>query len=70
MIRDHDWNEMVVSARGQRFSYFINGSLMTELTDEAEHRLATGLIALQLHEGMAMQVQFKEIWLKVLDRAR
>jgi hypothetical protein len=69
LIKLRDWNEMTISARGQRFQYFINGSLMTEFTDLTEHRLTSGLIALQLHEGMAMEVQFKEIWLKVLDRA-
>lgn len=65
-----DWNEVVLVAVGNRMTYTINGRLMTELVDESPNAAAEGIIALQLHEGIAMDVQFKDGKIKILDNSR
>jgi type 1 glutamine amidotransferase len=66
-IRKEDWNEYHIVARGFHFTHHINGQLMIESTDEdASDRRASGLVALQLHAGPPMKVQFRNIRLKRL----
>jgi len=62
------WNEYHVIARGQHVSAKINGQLMWEAIDREKGRQgeAPGVIALQLHVGPPMTVQFKDVRLKVL----
>jgi len=62
------WNEYDITARGQRVSAKINGHLMWDVTDREKGRRgeAPGVIALQLHVGPPMKVQFKDIRLKAL----
>ena len=65
VIQPGDWNEYRVIAKGPKLSHIINGQLMSELDDsEASKRAATGVLALQLHAGPPMKVEFKEIQLK------
>lgn len=64
-IKENDWNEYVVIARGNHFQHFINGRQTIDVIDEDEpHRAASGILALQLHAGDPMTVQFKNIRLK------
>jgi hypothetical protein len=64
------WNEYDIIARGPHVSTKINGHLMWEVIDrqKGRHAGAPGVIALQLHVGPPMQVQFKDIRLKVLTK--
>jgi hypothetical protein len=66
------WNEYHVIAQGQRVVAKINGHLMWDVTDreKGRHGDAPGVIALQLHVGPPMQVQFKDIRLKVLPKGK
>jgi 3-keto-disaccharide hydrolase len=67
-IKKGDWNEYVITARGNHLVQAINGKVTVEATDEDEKRRAMeGILALQLHAGPPMTVQFKDITLKVLD---
>ncbi len=64
-IKAGDWNEYRIVAQGPKLSHFINGKLMSETIDEqAEKRSAEGILALQLHAGPPMKVEFKDIHLK------
>lgn len=64
-IKPGEWNEYTVVARGPRLQHFINGQLMSELIDEQDGKRATeGVLALQLHAGPPMKVEFKEIRIK------
>lgn len=66
-IKNDDWNDYRVVARGNNMKHFINGELMSEVTDNQKDKAAaTGVLALQLHQGPPMKVQFKEIRLKEL----
>jgi len=65
--RRGDWNEYHIVARGNRLLQYINGQLMVDVTDnDPEYRRLKGLIALQLHGGFPMKVQFRNIRLKLL----
>jgi hypothetical protein len=65
-IHANDWNDVVLVADGPHITYTINGHLMTDLTDHSPHALTDGLIALQLHAGFVMEIQFKDIRIKAL----
>jgi putative membrane-bound dehydrogenase-like protein len=66
-IKKEDWNEYHVTAKGFDFVHRINGVVTCEVTDEdKKDRRATGILALQLHAGPPMMVQFRNIRLKKL----
>jgi len=68
-IKDKDWNEYVVIAKGNHLQHFINGIQTVDVTDERDGGKAakSGILALQLHAGDPMTVQFKNIRIKTLD---
>jgi putative membrane-bound dehydrogenase-like protein len=62
-----EWSECGVIADGDRLTFSLNGRKVMEMTDRDErHRRLKGVIALQIHVGGAMKVQFKDLWLKEL----
>ena len=63
-IKKEDWNEYHISAKGFTFTHNINGVVTSICTDEADDRRAKGVLALQLHAGPAMKVQFRNIKIK------
>jgi len=65
-IRQRDWNEYDIIAEGNRIVQKINGHLMCELTDEDTVARKDGIIALQLHAGPPMKVQFRNLRIKEL----
>ena len=69
-IKPGDWNELRIVAKGSLLQHFINGRLMSETIDEQEGKRAfQGVLALQLHAGPPMKVEFKDIRLKRLKFA-
>ncbi len=63
-----DWNDYRVVAKGNHVTLEVNGQVTVDLTDnEASKRPESGILALQLHAGPPMTVQFKDIELKVLE---
>lgn len=66
-IKPRDWNELIIRAEGPRLRHWVNGRLVVDVTDEQEGKAArSGILALQLHSGPPMKVQFKDIRLKRL----
>jgi hypothetical protein len=66
-IRPNDWNDYVVIARGNHLQHFINGVATADVIDEQESKAAkSGILALQLHAGPPMKIQFKNIRIKPL----
>lgn len=64
-IRNEDWNDYKVIAKGNHLQHFINGALTVDVTDEDSAKAAkSGVLALQIHAGPAMTVQFRNISLK------
>jgi len=69
-IKKQDWNEYHIIAKGNRITQKINGQLMCELTDEDTVARADGIIALQVHAGPPMKVQFRNIRLKEFSKTQ
>jgi len=66
-IKKEDWNEYHVIAKGFLFTHKINGVVTCKCTDaDAQQRRESGILALQLHAGAPMKVQFRNIQLKSL----
>jgi hypothetical protein len=66
--KKEDWNEFVVIAQGNTIVEKLNGLVTVEVVDnQADKRRMKGLIALQLHRGPAMKIQFKDIRFKDLS---
>jgi Domain of Unknown Function (DUF1080) len=60
-IKKDDWNEYRIVVRGNHIEQFINGKATVDVTDETAEAAEKGVLALQLHAGPPMQVQFKDI---------
>ncbi len=70
-IKKEDWNDYHISAKDFHFVHRINGVLTAECTDEdMKDRRADGLLALQLHAGPPMKVQFRNIRIKHLKAVK
>ncbi len=67
-IKPHDWNEYHITAKGNHFTNEINGHLMCELTDEDTKARKDGVMALQIHVGQPMKVQFRNVRYKEIKR--
>jgi hypothetical protein len=66
-LKQGNWNEYVIIAKGNHLQQFINGKQTVDVTDECEAKRAlNGVIALQMHVGAPFTVQFKDIRLKNL----
>ena len=64
-IKKEDWNTYHVTAKGFRFEHRINDVVTSICNDEdKEQRRAKGVLALQLHAGPPMKVQFRNIKIK------
>ncbi len=63
--KKNGWNGYEIIARGNRIVQKLNGRTTVELTDnDPAKRRFKGIIALQLHAGPPMKVQFRNIRLK------
>ena len=67
LIKLDDWNAYRIIARGHEITLIINGAVMSRTIDrETGKATLDGLIALQLHNGLPMKVQFKNLRIKNL----
>jgi len=63
-----DWNDYVIIARGNHLQHFINGHQTIDFTDnDPKNHLTHGILALQLHAGQPMEVDFKDLRIKIYD---
>ncbi len=63
-IKANDWNDYKIVAKGNRLQHFINGKQSVDVTDEDPAAAKSGVLALQVHAGPPMTVQFKDLILK------
>lgn len=67
-VKKDAWNHYTIIARGNRLIHKINGVVTVEVIDnQIDKRRMSGLLALQVHQGPPMTVQFKDIELTRLD---
>ncbi len=58
------WNDYTIIARGGRIILKINDVTMCDIEDHDPRRLQSGVLALQIHTGPPMTVQFKDIYFR------
>ena len=63
---DNEWNELTIIAVGNRQIHQVNGVTTMDLTDNHPEAKRKGILALQLHAGAPMTVEFKDIQLRHL----
>ncbi|MCX8038340.1 MAG: DUF1080 domain-containing protein [Candidatus Sumerlaeia bacterium] len=69
-FKEGEWNEMTIIARGPTITEKVNGVALCRITDHQPGFAATsGVLALQVHVGPPMLVEFKNIRLKNLADA-
>ncbi len=65
--REKDWNEYRIVARGNHIEHWLNGfQTISCLDNDPAKRALKGLLALQIHTGPPMLVEFRDIKLKSL----
>lgn len=64
LIKNGDWNEFVITAKGKHVTIDINGTRVIDRTDDKFDD--EGIIALQVHVGPPMEVRYKDIELAEL----
>lgn len=66
-IKGGDWNTCHIIAKGNRLQHYINGVLMSDVTDsDTLNRKMEGLLGVQVHVGPPMTVEYRNILLKQL----
>lgn len=66
-IKSKDWNDYRIVAKGNHLQQFINGKQTVDVTDEDDQKRAMeGILALQIHAGPPMVVEFKDLVLEEL----
>lgn len=67
LMKLDDWNDVVIIAEENRVRHYLNGRLILDFTDNAPSiALREGSLALQLHAGAPMWVEFRNI--RLLNR--
>jgi len=65
IIKKDDWNDYHIIARGNQIILKVNGQVTAEVIDnDKAQREMSGILALQLHAGPPMTIQFKDIQMK------
>lgn len=66
-IKAEDWNDAHLIIKGNRLQHYINGILMSDVTDnDLANRKMSGKLGVQVHVGPPMKVEYRNIRLKNL----
>lgn len=66
-IKSNDWNQVHLIVKGNRLQHYVNGILMSDVTDDdVVNRKMKGLLGVQVHVGPPMKVEYRNIRLKEL----
>ena len=64
IVKKGDWNQFEITCKGDHITIVLNGMTTVDIIDPRGAK--EGIIALQLHTGDPMRVQFKDIEIKKL----
>ncbi|MDR3636516.1 MAG: DUF1080 domain-containing protein [Isosphaeraceae bacterium] len=67
-VHKSDWNEYTVRAMGSNITLSLNGTTSVKYTEDDPKIADDGKIAVQIHAGGPMQIQFKDIYIQPLPR--
>jgi hypothetical protein len=66
-IKTDDWNLVHLIIKGNRLQHYVNGVLMSDVTDNDKvNSKMSGLLGVQVHVGPPMKVEYRNIMLKEL----
>lgn len=65
ILKEGEWNEMIIKVENDRVMTWLNNELMTDLRDEKIGN-AVGKVALQIHDGGGVKVKWKDVFLREL----
>ncbi len=65
LVKKDDWNDFEITIKGDHLVIHFNGTKIIDRTDPKFDK--TGIIALQVHVGPAMEVRFKDLMIQPLD---
>lgn len=66
-VKTEDWNTVHLVVKGNRLQHYINGVLMSDVTDnDTVNGTSSGLLGVQVHVGPPMKVQYRNLMLKQL----
>jgi Domain of Unknown Function (DUF1080) len=67
LIKNNDWNQFHIIARGNTLVHVVNGHVTAVvIDDDAKNRATGGLLGFQIHTGPPMKIEFRNIGLKTL----
>jgi hypothetical protein len=65
VVREEEWNQVHIIARGHTLVHVLNGQVMSIVVDDdATNRAAEGKLGVQVHTGPPMKVEYRSIRLK------
>ena len=65
LIKSEDWNTFHLIVKGNRLQHYINGVLMSDVTDNDTYNgRKKGLLGVQVHVGPPMKVEYKDLRIK------
>jgi len=66
-----DWNDYVIIGKGNHLQHFLNGIQTVDVVDnDPKNGALSGILALQIHAGPPMLVEFKDVRLKQLEKTK
>ena len=66
-VKLNDWNEIRIVASGNHLQHYVNGVLMSDVTDnDTVNGKSEGYLGVQVHVGPPMKVEYRNIRLKEL----
>ncbi len=66
-IKSEDWNEVHLIVKGNRLLHYVNGVLMSDVTDlDKVNGKSEGWLGVQVHVGPPMKVEYRNIRIKNL----
>lgn len=68
-LQKGDWNDYVIRAQGDQITLKVNGVKTVSYREEDPSIAREGIIALQIHSGPAMRIDFRNIRLRELKAA-
>ena len=61
------WNDVIIICKGTHIQHYMNDRLILDFKDAEKNALLEGILALQLHAGKPMWVEFKDVRIRHHD---
>ena len=66
-LKWYDWNDYVIQCVGNRVQLWVNGNLTADYVETDDSIATSGIIGLQVHDGVPTEVWYKDITIKVVE---